>query len=83
MGLHQTKKLLHGMAKDTINRKKRHPTVWKNIFVNDISDKGLTFNIYKELTCLNAQKTNNLIKNGQSIWKDTSPKKKFRWSTGT
>ena len=50
------------MAKDIINRTKRHPTIWENIFVNDISDKGLTSKIYKELTCLNTQKANNLIK---------------------
>ena len=48
-------------AKDTINRTKSHPTVWENIFVNDISDKGLTSKIYKELTCLNTQKANNPI----------------------
>ena len=29
-------------AKDTINRTKRHPTVWENIFVTDIFDKRLT-----------------------------------------
>ena len=49
-------------AKDTINRRKRHPTVWENIFVNDISDKRLTSKIYKELICLNNQKVNNPIK---------------------
>ena len=48
-------------GKDTINRTKRHP-IWENIFVNDISDKGLTSKIYKELTCLNPQKANNPIK---------------------
>ena len=45
----------------TINKTKRHPTVWENIFVNDISDKGLTSRIYKELTHLNTQKANNPI----------------------
>ena len=49
-------------AKDTISRTKRHPTVWENIFINDISDKGLTSKIYKELTHLNKQKANNRIK---------------------
>ena len=49
-------------AKDTINRTKRHPTVWENIFINDRSNKGLTSKIYKELTCLNKQKANNPIK---------------------
>ena len=60
MGLHRTKNFC--MAKDTINRTKRHPTVWENIFENDISDKGLTSKIYKELTHLNTQNTNNPIK---------------------
>ena len=49
-------------VKDTINRTKRHPTVWENIFINDRSDKGLTSKIYKELTHLNKQKANNPIK---------------------
>ena len=49
-------------AKDTINRTKRNPTVWENIFINDISDKGLTSKLYKELPHLNKQKANNPIK---------------------
>ena len=49
-------------SKDTINRTKRYPTVWENMFINDRSDKGLTPKIYKELTCLNTQKINNPIK---------------------
>ena len=56
-----TKLKSFSMAKETINRTKRHPTVWENIFVNDIPDKGLTPKIYKELTLLNTQKANNLI----------------------
>ena len=35
------------MAKDTIIKMKRELTEWENIFSNDISDKGLTFKIYK------------------------------------
>ena len=50
------------MAKGTVNRTKRHPTVWENIFVNDISNKGLTSKIHKELTHLSTQKANNPIK---------------------
>ena len=49
-------------AKDTISRTKRQFTVWENIFVNDMSDKGLTSKMYKELTCLNTQKANKPIK---------------------
>ena len=45
-------------AKATMNRTKRYPTVWENIFINDRSDKGLISKIYKELTCLNEQKAN-------------------------
>ena len=49
-------------AKETISRTKKHPTVWENIFINDRSTKVLTSKIYKELTPLNTQKANNLIK---------------------
>ena len=60
MGLHHAR--IFCTAKDTINRTKRHPTVWENIFINDRSDKGLTSKIYKELMQLNNQKANKPIK---------------------
>ena len=36
-------------AKENISKMKREPTVWENIFANDISDKGLISKVYKEL----------------------------------
>ena len=53
------------MAKENSIKMKREPTVWENIFANDISDKGLISKIYKELTRLHSRKTNSPIKNGQ------------------
>ena len=49
-------------AKETINKTKRQPAEWEKIFANDISDKGLVSKIYKELTKLHTQKTNNPMK---------------------
>jgi hypothetical protein len=49
-------------AKDTINNTKRPPTDWERIFTNPKSDRGLIFNIYKELKKMDSKKTNNPIK---------------------
>ena len=50
-------------AKDQINKIKRQPTEWENIFTNT-SGKGLIFKSYKELTKLNTINTNNPMKKG-------------------
>ena len=50
------------MAKENISKMKSEPIVWENIFANDISDKGLIFKIYKELTQLHTRKKNHPIK---------------------
>ena len=49
-------------AKENISKMKREPTVWKNVFANDILNKGFISKIYKELTQLHSRKTNNPIK---------------------
>ena len=49
-------------AKEIINKMKRQPTEWEKIFANEMSDKELISNIYKQLTQFNIRKTNNLIK---------------------
>ena len=62
MGLYQSKDFC--TAKEVINKIKRQPTEWENI-LTDIFDKGLISKIYKKLTKLNPQKTNDTIKNRQ------------------
>ena len=50
------------IAKENISKMKGEPTLWENIFANDISDKGLISKICKELTQLHSRKTNSPIK---------------------
>ena len=48
-------------AKDTVNRTKRQPPDWEKIFTNSISDRGLIFNVNKELKKLDSREPNNPI----------------------
>ena len=41
------------ITKETINKMKRPPTEWENMFGNDTSEKGLTPKIYEEFIQLN------------------------------
>ena len=50
------------LAKETIIKMKREPTVWENIFANDTLSKALISKIYKKLIWLNTKKTNTPIK---------------------
>ena len=47
---------------DTINRMKRQPTEWENIFVNYIYGKGLISRICKVFLKLNNKKPDNSLK---------------------
>ena len=49
-------------AKETINKMKRQPTEWEKLFANDMTDKRLISNIYKQFIQLNINKTNNPFK---------------------
>ena len=48
-------------AKEILNKIKRQPTEWENIFT-DTPDTGLISKIYKDLIKLNNKQTNNPIK---------------------
>ena len=49
-------------AKETIDKTKRHPWEWEEIFANEMTNKGLISKIYKQLIQLNNKKTKNPIK---------------------
>ena len=49
-------------AKETIINVKRQPLEWEKVIINETTDKGLIFKIYKQLIQLNARKANNPIK---------------------
>jgi hypothetical protein len=50
-------------TKDIVNKTKRQPTDLKKSFTNTASDRGLMYNIYKELKKLDSRKPNDPIKN--------------------
>ena len=49
-------------AKETINKVKRQPSGLEKTIASETTDKGLIFEIYKQLIQLNTRKTNNPIK---------------------
>ena len=54
------------IAKETINKTKRQPSVWENIFANKTADKGLITKVYKQLMHLSIRTTTIIqSKNGQ------------------
>ena len=58
---------------------KRQTTEWENIFVNDISDKGLISKMYKEHIKLNTKKINNPIKYCAKELNRHFPKRIHKW----
>ena len=51
-------------AKDTVNKTKRPLADCERIYANPKSDRGLIFNIYKELKKVDCNNSYNPIKNG-------------------
>ena len=49
-------------AKETINKMKRKPMKWEEIFANNATDKGLISKIYKQLIQFKIKKPHNPIK---------------------
>ena len=49
-------------AKETIDKTKRQPAEWGEIFANDMTNKGLVFKKYKQLRQLNIKQPNKPIK---------------------
>ena len=70
-------------GKETISKTKRQLMEWEKIFANDISDKGLVSKIYKELTKLHTQKSNNPVKKWAENMNRHFSKEDIRWPTGT
>ena len=59
---------------------KRQPTEWEKIFANDMTDKGLIPNIYKQFIQLNIKnktkpKKTAWLKSGQKNWIDVFPRR--------
>ena len=57
------------------SQKKKDNLLNEKIFADDMTDKGLIYNICKQLIQLNIKKTNTQFKNGQKTWIDIFPKK--------
>ena len=53
------------MAKENISKMKREPTVWKNMFANDISDKGLISRYINNSHNSTPGRQTSQLKNGQ------------------
>ena len=66
-----------------MNKMKRQPTGWEKIFADDVTDKGLSSQIYEEHMQLSIKKQTTGLKYGQRIWINIFLKKISRWPTDT
>ena len=82
MGPNQTYKLLHGKGNHK-KKKRKDTTDWEKTFANDATNKGLISKIYKQPIQLSKKNQTTQSKNGQKTQIDISPKKTYRWPTGT
>ena len=69
-------------ARKTINKMKRKPTEWEEIFAKEASNKGLISKTYIHFMQLYIKKTNNPVKK-RSEEIDISPKETDRWPKST
>ena len=60
---------------EIINKTKQQPNEWENIYINDMTPKGLIFNIYKYLIQLNIKNQTSQLKYGLKKWIDVFPKR--------
>ena len=66
--------------KDNIKRLRREATEWAKMFAKDISDKGLSPEIYREVLKLNSRKRNDLIEKWvKDLNSDTLSREICRW----
>ena len=71
-----------GTVKETINKMKRQPTEWKEIFANNVTDKGLISKTYKQFIQLNSRKKKAKEKWAEDLNRHFS-KREYRWPVGT
>lgn len=62
-----------------INKGKKQPINWEELFAMHMSDKGLVLRMYKELQLKKKNADNQFFLNGQKILTCTSKKRISKW----